>query len=480
MINTGHAIALDYLRFFCQHSGKSRLLEGSYTLIFDIGKTTKKVLLFDPLYNVVEERTESFRENLDDDGFACDDIPGVATWVKKTTGEFLRTNKRIGSLNVSAYGASLVHLDRHGQLAAPFYNYLKPFPNPVRNKFNETYNASDDIPLATASPMLGMLNSGLQLFWLKHEKPELFAFIDASLHLPQYLSFLLTRKIFADITSVGCHTMLCDFEKKDYHQWVLTEGLQRLFPMVTLPDHAVMTGLSGRSLRIGIGVHDSSASLMPYLATMKERFMLLSTGTWNIAFNPFNHDLLTRDELRQDCLCYLTCQGNPVKASRIFLGHEHDLQVKAIAEAFAIDPGFYRKIKFDSVIDDRLSVDSKRIIFPLGMEGTGPLPELKSGKTSWDAFASPQEAYHAMIRQLARWQLVSLDLIDPAHQVPNLIVVGGFTHNPVFLECLKRMAPHLGVYVSDHPHAAALGAAWLVNDPLTYSQKDRLLNILAV
>ena len=38
-------------------------------LIFDIGKTNKKLLLFDEAYNMVHESIEQFQEIKDEDGF---------------------------------------------------------------------------------------------------------------------------------------------------------------------------------------------------------------------------------------------------------------------------------------------------------------------------------------------------------------------------------------------------------------------------
>ncbi|EOR95143.1 Rhamnulokinase RhaK in alpha-proteobacteria [Arcticibacter svalbardensis MN12-7] len=81
----------------------------------------------------------------------------------------------------------------------------------------------------------------------------------------------------------------------------------------------------------GIGLHDSSAALIPFLASFQEPFMLLSTGTWCVSLNPFNQLPLTEDELKKDCLCYISYKGNPVKASRLFAGNEHEQQTKKIS-----------------------------------------------------------------------------------------------------------------------------------------------------
>ena len=47
--------------------------------------------------------------------------------------------------------------------------------------------------MQTASPVLGNLNSGMQLYRLKHENKEAFEEIKYALHLPQYLSFVFTQ-----------------------------------------------------------------------------------------------------------------------------------------------------------------------------------------------------------------------------------------------------------------------------------------------
>ena len=74
--------------------------------------------------------------------------------------------------------------------------------------------------------------------------------------------------------------------------------------------------------------------MIPYLISFKEPFILLSTGTWCISLNPFNHFDLTDDQLNKDCLCYISFKGNTVKASRLFAGYEHEEAVKKLAAQF--------------------------------------------------------------------------------------------------------------------------------------------------
>jgi sugar (pentulose or hexulose) kinase len=458
------------------------LNQRAVTLIFDIGKTTKKVLLFDNNFNTLEEQTKSFPEIQDDDGFPAENLEALSVWCTQVIQHFLNHPEfQVTHINFSAYGASLVYLSKDGNVIQPFYNYLKPFPQDCKNEFLRSYNADNDLSTTTASPFLGLLNSGLQLYWLKKKKRDLFSSIATSLHLPQYFTYLLTRKKFSDLTSIGCHTMLWNFEKQDYHEWVDKEGVRKFFPPVHAADYTTNFLHNGINVKVGIGVHDSSAALMPYLVVMKEKFLLLSTGTWNICFNPFNDQLLSPTELSQDCLCFLTFDGKPVKASRIFLGHEHELQQQAMAAYFKVDHEFYKTIAFNADIYNRLTADKAFVNFsPLGMEGTGPILNASASPTDYSRLNSFEEAQHHLIRQLVHWQKVSVDLTDPGYTIKDLIVVGGFTKSKLFLEIMKRELPERRILISDHPRAAALGAAWLVCGKEGYTGKSDLLKVIPV
>src|SRR5262249_27276536 len=146
--------------------------------------------------------------------------------------------------------------------------YLKPFPKHLHDQFSETYGGESAFALATSSPVLGNLNSGMQLYALKNDKPELFKQIKYSLHLPQYLTFLICGKLNTDITSIGCHTNLWDFKNQKYHKWVDDEKISRLFSAIRPSDEPVGEYVSeDLSIPVGIGLHDSSAALIPYLAS---------------------------------------------------------------------------------------------------------------------------------------------------------------------------------------------------------------------
>src|SRR4030095_3833715 len=98
-------------------------------------------------------------------------------------------------------------------------------PRLLQNDFYKKYGGRASFASVTASPSMGSLNSGLQLFRLKYEKPSIFNKINFSLHLPQWISFLFTGKAYSDITSIGCHTAMWNFQTDQYHEWIFKEGI---------------------------------------------------------------------------------------------------------------------------------------------------------------------------------------------------------------------------------------------------------------
>ena len=143
--------------------------------IFDIGKTNKKLFLFNEEYKIVYEQSSKFEEIVDEDGFPCDDIKSLSEWVKTSLHEVLNQQEfDVKAINFSTYGASFVYVDDKGEVVTPLYNYLKPYAENLQKKFYDTYSGEDEFSRITASPVLGNLNSGMQVYRIKYEKPEIF------------------------------------------------------------------------------------------------------------------------------------------------------------------------------------------------------------------------------------------------------------------------------------------------------------------
>ena len=380
----------------------------NHCLVFDIGKTNKKALVFDEQYRVVHELSVRLPETTDEEGYPCEDIQLLEKWILGTKEQLLKdTRFRIRAINCTAYGASFVHLDENMNPVGPLVNYLKPYPEELLEEFLRRYGPADRLAVETASPLLGNLNSGLQLYWLKYHKPQIFNKIHCSLHLPQWVAMLLGGETVSEMTSIGCHTMLWNFRENRYHDWVREEGIDVLFPPVS-SDRVALSGL-----------HDSSSALLPYLISVQKPFILLSTGTWCIALNPFNSEPLTTGELASDCLCYLTPEGKPVKAARYFGGNEHEQAVSEITARHGLSQ------------EELFSAES------------GPA----------------RREYESFMEELVEKQAASLRLALGRTGARTLYVDGGFSKNRLYISGLVRKFPEMSVIPAEVGQATALGAA---------------------
>ncbi|KUG09139.1 FGGY-family carbohydrate kinase [Solirubrum puertoriconensis] len=417
--------------------------------VFDVGKTNKKLILFDEDRQIIEEKQHICVDTVDDDGFPCESVARLSQWVQDHW-HALRTNPHysVKGINFTSYGASFVHLGANGQPVLPLYNYLKPMPEQWAERFYAALEESaEEFAAVTCSPQLGMLNSGLQLYWLKYAKPQQYSRIRTSLHLPQYLSYLITGEAFSDYTSVGCHTGLWDFTKGNYHDWVLREGIDdKLAP---LTQDSVATVVDG--VLVGVGLHDSSAAVLPYLLECSDPFLLVSTGTWAITLNPFNDQPLTPELLRRDCLSYLSPKGRMTKAARVFFGREHDYQVQRIANHFHVKSDFYRSIVLARPYDEA-SASFK----PWCMAGTGPFPDEPVLEWELDGFKTAGEAYHHLIHGLMDILTESINLVRQDERI--IYVDGGFARNPLFMQVLSWNFPQCDIRTLEVPQATALGA----------------------
>ncbi len=476
------------------------------TAIFDIGKTNKKFLLFDRQQSVVYRDEVTIDEIEDDDGHPCDDLGRLEEWIRETFQKAAADRKyRITGLNFSTYGATLVHLNDRGEVVTPLYNYLKPYPDELLQQFYDTRGGRERFCVETASPPLGMLNSGLQLYWLKHCKPGVFREIACSLHFPQYLSYLFTGRLTSEMTSIGCHTAMWDFHKDYYHRWIHEEGLTGLLPDIKPVSTTRQIDYDGTPIAAGTGIHDSSASLTPYLLSAEDPFMLLSTGTWNIAMNPFADRSLTWEELEKDCLLYMNISGKPVKASRLFLGSEYAHQIRKMGEYFSRnpdqmdcrpDPALFRRLAEENDPKRKLKLE----------KAYSPALHSPDMEASWDlsVFDSYEEACHQLMLDLVAFQVESLHLagnrektnsgdldmnesgkkVDSQEMTGNgknrmeegygkkspntnferIIITGGFSSNEFFTGLLAAFLPRTAIYTADSTNASALGASLVIND----------------
>lgn len=435
----------------------STQLKQEVIAIFDIGKTNKKFFLFDTKYNEVYKEYTTLEEIVDEDGFPTEDIYALQKWIRSVFNNILISNTyNIQAVNFSTYGASFVHLDKNGDILTPLYNYLKPIPSDILEQFNNTYG---DISTETGSPQSGMLNSGMQLYWLKHKQPEVFKNITYSLHLPQYLSYMFTGVPLSEFTSIGCHTSLWDYHKKDYHSWVYKEKIHIILPPIVSTETCISKYYNGKRLKIGVGIHDSSSALIPYLKGSKKPFVLVSTGTWSVSLNPYSEVLLTNGDIQNDTINYMRVNGKPVKSAKLLLGKEYKYQITQLSQYFDVPLEQHKSVTFNSQIFRRLSHNFSPCF------KWKYLSNIKTPEQTNIIFDNYQDAYHQLMIELIDVQIQSIKTtLGTNSSIKRLYIDGGFSDNDVFIKLLTHRLSNLKVRSTSSSLGSALGAAIVILD----------------
>jgi sugar (pentulose or hexulose) kinase len=412
-------------------------------VVFDIGKTNKKCLVFDADYEVVYSEFFDTPQVQDADGFPTEDLDAL----KSAMDGQLRTllsdpGLDIRAVNFTTYGATIVNTDADGNLVHSLWDYLRPYDDAIMARFEQDHGDNGHVYAQTASPSLGNLNTGLQLYLLKRLDPALFGRIVQSTWLPQYLSGKYSGQLFSEATSVGCHTLCWDFTRSAFAGWTIAEGIEPLFPPMRAAAEPLEGVFEGHHLTMGIGMHDSSSALLPYLRSIDHPFMLLSTGSWSICLNPFNDAPLTPAELAADCLCYLTYTGQPVKASRLNAGFRHTEKVEALCGQHDKPKEFFWSLRWDA--------HSGSFSMKEGM-----------GLSASDLAAANE--YFEFLRDLVAEQLEKISIVA-SEFVRHIYVDGGFSKNAIFMGLLRQGLPGWTILAAEVGQSTALGAAMVLHE----------------
>jgi sugar (pentulose or hexulose) kinase len=429
-------------------------------VVFDVGKTHKKCFVFSLNFKLLFQKSIQVDEIPDEDGFESDDLKTTLEWMEGLL-EQLLIKYAVKTVNFSAHGASFVLIDYNGNPLLPMYNYLKPVDSEIEKEF---YQAYPNLELSSASPRSGFLNSGFQLYWLKKNRQKKFKQVQLALHLPQFFHYYFTGNSVSELSSIGCHTSLWDYSSANYQDWLIQEEISDLQAPISSSEKTSEGVNLLKGVSVGIGLHDSSAALVPYLKAVKKSFILLSTGTMNVALNPFCNQSLLESELNQGCLNYMAPNGQAVKASRFFMGGAHEQLSKSIASYFDCSLNFFKTIDYD----------------PLEFDQTIPLSDTNWSISSTDFslpkeifknYSSPTEAYYAIMKTLLQIQFTSLAFILRGVKIERIYLDGGFQKNQIFIKHLARSFADLEVYCSDFSLGAALGAALSVH-PTNFDEKN--------
>ena len=298
-----------------------------YVAVIDIGKTNAKVALVD-----LETSSEIAVFKTPNHVTAGPPYPHFdveALWDFILSGlKSLAEKYSVDAISVTTHGATAALVDAKGDLVLPVLDYEFTGLDEKRAAYEAVRPPFDE----TGSPPLPIgLNLGAQIFWQANSLPNDFARCEAILTYPQYWSFRLSGVMASEATSLGCHTDLWNPWTGDFSTLVASQGWGHLFPKLQLASAnlgplldriADETGIK-RGTPVYCGIHDSNASLLPYLDGELTSFAVVSTGTWIISLCVGGERVLL--DPSRDTLVNVNANGDPTPTARFMGGREFDL-----------------------------------------------------------------------------------------------------------------------------------------------------------
>ncbi|HEY8596163.1 MAG TPA: FGGY-family carbohydrate kinase [Devosiaceae bacterium] len=413
--------------------------------VFDVGKTNAKCVLVDA--ESLKEIAVETRANrvIAGPSWPHFDLEGLWSFFVDCLARFHREHG-VDAISITTHGASAVLLDEKGELAAPMLDYEFDGPDQVAADYERVRPDFSE----TGSPKLkGGLNVGAQLYWQFSQDAGLRQRLAHIITYPQYWGYRLTGKLATDVTSLGCHTDLWNPRAGAFSSLVARLGLSGKMAPPRLPSEvlglveprvAAELALSAET-PVSVGIHDSNASLLPYLKGRDAPFCVVSTGTWVIAM-AIGGEEVTLDPGR-DTLINVNALGEPVPSARFMGGREFE----ATCGKHPVMP--------DEA--DRGAVLQRRVmLFPAVESGSGPFRGRRA-RWSEEPLTDGQRVV-ATSWYLALMTHTCLQLVGGQGVT---IIEGPLARNPDYLNMLAVVRPE-GVETALSSTGTSVGAALLM------------------
>jgi sugar (pentulose or hexulose) kinase len=413
------------------------------TAVLDVGKTNLKFVVFDDTGVVLFER-QIPNASLLGPPYPHADTEKVWNFLGASLQE-ATTKFEIETLIPTTHGASCAVMNEQG-LALPIMDYeftdceeINARYEPLRDPFDQTYSPS----------MPAGLNVGRQLAWQKWNLSEEFAKVTKIVGYPQYWAWRLCGQFAFDICSIGAHTDLWVSSENKPTKLAQTLGFDKLIAPITFPwtEMGKMSAKAASELgvqpniKILCGIHDSNGALLPYLASRKAPFTVLSTGTWVVVM-AVGHSLSSLKP-DMDMLGNIDAEGRPLATAKFMGGREFSI----IAGDCTIA---------ESVNDIRHFIASKVFVLPSFSTSGGPYAARKGeiiGDIRHEQRTSLATLYAAL---MCNRTLDNLEI-----EQGDLIVDGSFAQNHLLCEIIAALRPKQNLYVAKDQAGTARGAAML-------------------
>ena len=474
--------------------------------VIDIGMTNKKVTVYDEHLEQIDVTYKEFSPLLLKDPatgleMKIHDLQSMESWFIEQL-RIYAEKYPVRAISVTTHGATFVCIDENGSVCAPCIFYTYDPGRQFQNSFYELCGTKENLQRQTFTPPFSaMLNLAKGIWFLQIRFPGYFSKTAAILGFPQYWSFRLTGRMAYEATYQACHTYLWNMTANTWSPVVDRLGIRSKMPPVfnptcrvlgTLtPEAAAKLGLD-TSVIVTTGIHDSNASLLPYLAkNAKEDFILNSTGTWCVCMHPKEQAVFDDEDIGKIVFFNRSAVDKPVKTAVFPGGMEIDTYVKL----------YQRECRTEtfpaSGITAAQSLISERNVFivPEVIPGSGQFPESKPGIFENGIFyplddmqkgISMPEILSDRSRFFAALDLSLVIQTETALRRAGLkngikvFTEGGFRRNKLYTMLLSSVLKENEIYLTNMKEATSTGCAMTALMALTGKTHTELAPLLTI
>lgn len=447
------------------------MLKKDVYLVLDVGKTNKKLFLYDESLQVVWSSCCEM-DLLKQGGLEFEAVKQLLDWFADEVAK-ISLSYHFLAFVISSHGATFALLDEKDELCIPVLSYTSQVPEHYQTAFYANYGSEEELLRQTGTPDLGFINIGKALSFLSETQSSQFKKTKTFLFYPQYLAFLFTRVKSIEYTYLGNHSYLWDFVKGQYSSFSRQIGIDSSLPQEIQKPWDILGGFTQTwqdrlkidyHVPILVGVHDSNAALFPYLLKGMKRTILLSTGSWCVGMRPDLPYEFSEADIASHVFFNIDCWGMPLKTSIFTGGLEYAYYAEQLQEQ---DPA-------DLVLLQQVVLQENLFVLPGLIKGAGIFKDAVAAiiykdrviyQTEFKQFFQEhselvQQVYTALNLSLAIQTDAVLTRLQ-AEEGANVYIEGGFLKNKVWLEALFNLRSELNFFASNLKEASAFGASLL-------------------
>lgn len=468
--------------------------------VIDIGMTNKKIAIYDDSLHQLDAVYNNFApltatEPNSGNQLDTHDLTGMEKWFIEQLSLFTKKYP-IKAISFTTHGATFVCVDKLGRVCAPCIFYTHEPGEEFQNKFYAQFGSKSELQKKTYTPPFGaMINPAKGIMYVQNTFPHNFKQTTYILNYPQYWGYLFTGIAGIEPTYCACHTYLWNHKKNDWSFIADQLNIRNLLPThykdsyktlgTITPEIAKKTGLD-TSVIVTMGIHDSNASLLPYLAkNAKDDFILNSTGTWCVCMHPQKKLTFNKDDIGKIVFFNQSALRQPIKTSIFLGGLELDTYISLYKKIN--NTNNFPAYSFDAA--NSLLKEKDTFLTPEIISGSGQFTDSKAGIWEKDIFYPLKDIQNGtsipkiIQNEKGFFALLDISLVIQTETALNraglktgtkIFTEGGFRQNTLYNTLLATILPNNQVYLTNMTEATAFGAAMTAVMALTGKSLKKL------